>query len=162
MYKELENWLHQAEKDYLNADELTIFKSEMLEWKERLAIYKHLRDYEVVLFQPVAERLQKIYPQENQSRLEQALKHWIAIMRYAAFAMLTNNPEFLQYRILEWLNPVIKTYQLQAIEQELYAILQEVLETLLTEKEKMRLDPFLKQAQDTLLDSSNQLIGENK
>ena len=160
MYKELESWLHKAENDYLTSSELITFKSEVIEWQKRLHTYKHLRDGELSIFQPVADQLQKAYPEEEENRLKEALKHWIAIMRYAAFAMLIDKPEFLQHRLLEWLNPIIETHQLRTIERQVYEILQRTLESNLTEEAVDLIYPFLKLAKETLLE--NELVGEKK
>jgi len=160
MYKELETWLHKAENKYLNAQELKIFKSQILEWKDRLETYKQLRDSELNIFQPVADQLQKAYPDEKETRLREALKHWIAIMRYASFAMLTNDPEFLQYRLLEWLTPLIETQELKTVERKVYEILQKTLENNLTRRGMELISPLLEQAKDTLLEK--ELVGENK
>jgi hypothetical protein len=71
-------------------------------------------------------------------------------MRYCAMAMLLNNPEFLQHRLLEWLSPQIEAYQLEEIESKLYEFLEISLQRLLSQKQLALLQPFLSQAQTTL------------
>jgi hypothetical protein len=154
MHSDIQALWYEAEDHYLQAQEIKLFKHHIDSLGRRLETYKHLRDREIDIFQPVADRLSETFPEVQEALLTRALKHWIATMRYCAMAMLLNNPEFLQHRLLEWLSPQVEAYQLEEIEGNLYEFLEISLQQLLSQEQLALLEPFLSQAQTTLLRSS--------
>jgi hypothetical protein len=150
MHSDIQALWYEAEDHYLQPQEIKVFKHYADSLGQRLETYKHLRDREIDIFQPIADRLSDTFPQVKEELLTRALKHWLAIMRYCAMAMLLNNPEFLQHRLLEWLSPQIEAYQLEEIESKLYEFLEISLQRLLSQKQLALLQPFLSQAQTTL------------
>lgn len=151
MHPDLESLFYKAEENYLQAVEMKLFKHHINSLAQRLQTYEVLRDQEIDIFQPVADRLVEAFAQESTPLLEQALKQWIAILRYAAMAMLLNNPEFLQRRLLEWLTDLVEVQQRQSIEAKLAQLLQDRLREVLTEEQRNLIAPFIDQAQHTLL-----------
>lgn len=143
--------LDEAEHHYLQPQEMVAFKHHVLSITTRLEAYELLRDNEIALFQPVADGLLGVFPQEKQENLERALKHWLSVMRYCAMAMLVNNPEFLRRRLLEWLTDLVQVHQTQAIEMTIYELLQVRLPEYLTSEHLALVQPFLAQAEETLL-----------
>lgn len=151
MHPEIETLLYKAEEQYLKPLEIKLFKHHATSLSQRLETYEMLRDQEIAIFQPVADRLLKSFPQEKQETLEIALKHWLSVLRYCAMAMLLNNQEFLQRRLLEWLTDIVQAHQTQAIEMSLYQLLHASLKELLSEQQLALVQPFLEQAEATLL-----------
>jgi hypothetical protein len=151
MYPEIKILLNQAEQQYLQPQDIETFKHHVLSISTRLEAYELLRDNEVALIQPIADRLLSIFPQEKQENLERALKHWLSVMRYCAIAMLLNNPEFLQRSLLEWLTDIVQVHQTQAIEMAIYELLQVHLPEYLNSEHMALVQPFLTQAEETLL-----------
>ena len=88
MQKDFEHLFYEAEDHYLESSHLQSLKKAAATLKERREIYKILRDREVPMFQFIADSLVEAFPDENMQRLEQALKHWMSVMRYGAMAML--------------------------------------------------------------------------
>ena len=86
-------------------------------------------------------------------RLEQALKHWMSVMRYGAMAMLLNNPDYFRHRLLEWLTDVIHAQEMIVIETYIFENLVKGLEEILTMEKMVILTPFLKQAKMMLLET---------
>ena len=86
-------------------------------------------------------------------RLEQALQHWMSVMRYCAMAMLLNNPDYFRHRLLEWLTDVIHAQEMVEIETHIFENLIQGLEEILTMEQMVILTPFLKQAKITLLET---------
>jgi hypothetical protein len=109
----------------------------------------------VALFQPVADQLLEAFPQEKPERLERAVKLGLTTLRYCAMAMLQNNPEFLRRHLLEWLTDLVKVQQNQAIESTLYSLLQTHLQKHLSSEKLDLIQPFLDQAEQTLLGEDN-------
>jgi hypothetical protein len=158
MHPDLRNLLYDAEIAYLQTSDLKRFRTVVASLQERLAIYECLRDREIEIFQAIADELVQAFPGENPKLLERALKHGLSVMRYCAMAMLINNPEYLQHRLLEWLTDVVKAYQMEAIENHFYELLQASLTQSLSQKQFAVLKPFLEQAKTTL--TSTQIPSE--
>jgi hypothetical protein len=153
MYLELEDIIHQAEEKYLQDENLEVFSSHISSLRERMETYELIREGELEVFQAVANRLLEKFPKEKPVKIEQSLKHWLLITRYCAMAMLLNNPEFLQRRLLEWLTDIVKAHDLQVIENNLVNILLQELRGKLSEKQVGYFKPFVEQAKITLFDS---------
>lgn len=151
MHPELKNLLYEAEEEYLQGEKFQAFNTQISSLSQRLETYELLRDRELAIFQPIVEQISSDFAQENQKTLEHSLKHWVLIMRYCAMAMLVNNPEFLQHRLLEWLTDLVQTYQLQSIEKAIYQLLQTQLSIFLDEQQRILFQPFLEQAKTTLI-----------
>ncbi|NJN75467.1 MAG: phycobilisome protein [Synechococcaceae cyanobacterium RL_1_2] len=159
MHKDLQNFLHRAEDHFLKNPELMMFKYHTERMGQTLVVYELLRDKEIEIFQPVADQLVKKLPEQDSHAIELALKHWLSIMRYCSMAMLLDNPEFLQHRILEWLTDQVAAQNLVAIETELYSLLEAQLVKTLKSEQMQFLRPFLEQARQSILTPS--AIGSN-
>lgn len=151
MHKNFEALTQAAEDHYLRGLEMQAFQLHLASLKDRLELYKLLRDHEIEIFQPIADYIVKTFATEDEKHLEILLKHWIAVMRYGSMAMLLNNPEFLQHRLLEWLSSPIAVHQTQAIERKISSKLRENLGEILTSTQLKLIEPFLNQADTVLL-----------
>ncbi len=151
MQKDFERLFHRAEDHYLIPSEMIALKKHVGLLGKRLETYRYLRDNEVAIFQTVADHLEADFPDEPTQRLEQCLCHWISTLRYSAMAMLLSNPEYLQYRLLEWLTEVVGAHELTAIETRLSALLTDHLQNNLSAESFNLLKPFLEQSQKILL-----------
>lgn len=161
MQSDIQAILYKAEDHYLKKTDIKDFQNSVTSLAQRLETYECLRDQEIAIFQPIADELVKAYPEENPKLLEKAIKHWLSIMRYCAMAMLLNNPEYLQRQILDWLTEMVKAHQMQSIENTIYVLLLSGLEKELSKEQLALMEPFLEQAQKTLLNEeipSNQQI----
>jgi hypothetical protein len=151
MQKDFERLFHRAEDHYLHPLEMVSFHKHLGLLEHRLSTYRYLRDNEGMIFQSVADQLESEFPEAPAAQLEQALLHWISILRYGSMGMLLSNPEYLQYRLLEWLSEVVSAYELQEIEKRISEILVQNLQSVLAEEDFHLLEPFLKQADTTVL-----------
>jgi len=156
MHPEIEALLDQAENRFLKAEEITAFKRQAASLSQRLKIYEFLRDKEESIFQPVANKLQESFPDEKQETLERSLKHWLLVLRYCAMAMLLNDQNFLEQRILDWLSGIFEAHQTQKIEATISNLLQTRIKELLSEQARAILQPFLDQAQSLIIEQVNQ------
>ncbi|GAC1460929.1 MAG: phycobilisome protein [Chamaesiphon sp.] len=154
MHAEIKSLLYEAEAHYLQLDEIETFKHSASSLAQRLETYELVREQELEIFQPVADRLVEAFPQEQQETLERTLKQWLSVLRYCSMAMLLNNQEFLKRRLLEWLTDLVKAHKTQKIEKALYQLLQNQLKELLAQEQLALLQPFLEQAEMTLLRES--------
>ena len=153
MQKDFEHLFYEAEDHYLESSDLQSLKKATATLKERREIYKILRNQEVPMFQSVADSLVEAFPDENMQRLEQALKHWMSVMRYGAMAMLLNNPDYFKHRLLEWLTDMIHAQEMVEIEIHIFENLMQGLEEIFTREQMALLTPFLQQAKMMLLET---------
>ena len=116
MQKDFERLFHRAEDHYLHPLEIISFRKHLGLMQERLNAYRTLLDNETVIFQAIADQLESEFSDAPVAQLQQGLLHWISILRYASMAMVLSNPEYLQYRLLEWLEALVQAHDLLAIE----------------------------------------------
>ena len=164
MQKDFETLFYEAEDHYLPSSDLAILKNNANSLKQRLEIYRRLRDKELEIFQFIADNLLEVFPNENHQRLEKGLKHWISVMRYAAMAMLLNNPDYFRHRLLEWLTDIVQAQDMVTIETHIFENLKHGLEEMLSSQQMELLNPFLEQAKITLLETKSKsetlMVGE--
>jgi hypothetical protein len=151
MHSDFQRFLQDAEDHYLQNTEIADFKQHVNALEQRLQTYEVLRDQELAIWQPIADQLEAACPGAGAQRQEKALQHWIAALRYGAMAMLTNNPEFLQHRLLEWLTDVVKAHQLADLEYQISQLLKARLQEVLSAHQWTLIEPYLTQTQQILV-----------
>ncbi|MEG4286417.1 phycobilisome protein [Microcoleus sp. A006_D1] len=155
MHPEIEALLDQAENRFLKGEELIAFKRQIATLSQRLKIYEFLREKEASIFQPVANKLQETFPDEKEETLERSLKHWLLVLRYSSMAMLLNDRDFLEQRLLDWVSGIVEAHQTQKIEATVCNLLQTRLKELLSEQARAILQPFFDQAKSMIIDQGN-------
>ncbi|MGK7909489.1 MAG: phycobilisome protein [Synechococcus sp.] len=155
MLDQLNILFHAAQDNYLKDSDLDFFETSVENLETRLNLYRQLRESEEKIFQRVALSLREEYPKESPQRLQQALKHWILVLRYCSMAMLIDSPDFLKYRLLEWLPEVIVAHNLQDVEGSLFQLLKRRLKKFLSSEEIELLNPYLMLAKETLLEAAD-------
>ncbi|MGF1604642.1 MAG: phycobilisome protein [Thermosynechococcaceae cyanobacterium] len=149
MHSDFERFLLDAEDHFLQGSEIADFKQHVTSLAQRLQTYELLRDQELKIWQPIADQLAQ--SGENSQKQEKALQHWIAALRYGAMAMLLNNPEFLQHRLLEWLTDIVQAHQLVELEHQLSQLLEASLKDILSAQQWALMQPYLIQTQQILV-----------
>ncbi|MEA5510116.1 phycobilisome protein [Crocosphaera sp. UHCC 0190] len=161
MQKDFEHLFYEAEDHYLQTSDITTLKNQANRLRECLAIYQCLRDQEISIFQSVADSLVEAFPDENSQRLEQALGHWMSVMRYGAMALLLNNPDYFNHRLLEWLTDMVHAQEMVVIETHLFECLKEKLEESFSSIQMALINPFLSQAKTILIEPKSSAKIEN-
>ncbi len=152
MIPELLELIREAEDQYLQEEHLEAFSAHISSLEEKLAVYEILRDREIEIFQPVADKMQEMFPKQNPKQIEISLQHWLLITRYCAMSMMLSNTDFLQHRLLEWMTDIVQAHGLQTMENALYQVLLGELSKTLTQPQLTFLEPFLELAKSTLLE----------
>ena len=155
MHPEIEALLDQAENRFLKGEELIAFKRQVATLAQRLKIYEFLREKEASIFQPVANKLQETFPDEKQETIERSLKHWLLVLRYCGMAMLLNDKQFLEQRLLDWVSGIVEAHQTHKIEATVCNLLQTRLKEMLSEQARAILQPFFDQAQSMIIVQGN-------
>ena len=151
MITDLDSLLYQAEAEYLEQENLDLFKSQMFSLEKRLQVYEIISSQETDVFQYIGNQLFGNFPDESEEKIKRALKHWLMVMRYCGMSMLFANSMYLKQRILEWLPEQITAHELQEIEQSLFSLLTKRLQKNLSSEQFSLLQPYLEQAQAALL-----------
>jgi hypothetical protein len=155
MHPDIEALFDDAESRYLKIEELSVLNQYVDSLPERLEAYRHLRNHEVDIMQPVADELQASLPHVSIENLERSLKTAILLLRHSAMAMLLNDEAFLQKRLLNWVEKTAKVYNTQPVDQVLYPILERKLGQVLTAQQMGFLKPPLALAQQALLNPTS-------
>lgn len=151
MYSEFEGSLHAAEDHYLQPQEIEVFTQQLAFLEVALAIYERLRGQEIEIFQSLANRLQEVIAQEQSLALEQVLLRWMAVLRYAAMAMLLQSSDYLEQHLLAWFATTVDLDSTQRLDQQVSDGLINELKRLLSTEQMSLLQPLLEQAQTRLI-----------
>lgn len=149
MISDIDLILYKAEAEYLEQQDLANFKGQVFALEKRLQIYEIISSKETEVFQSIASRL--VSDPDEPDKIKLALKHWLMVMRYCAMAMLLDNPDYLEYRILEWLSEQVEAYETKAIEQRIFELLQKRYRKVLNSEQLSILQPYLEQTRNALL-----------
>jgi hypothetical protein len=158
MYTELRELLYDAEDHYLQSGEIEKLRENVGSLKEKLAIYKDLRNQEIDVFQAIANELEKKLSPTEIDQLPELIVNWATILRYVAMGMLLNSNEFIHRRILEWINPVIQAHNRVSLDNQVYKLLCLSLKDKLEAKQWQTLQPFLLEVEQTILRSDNAIV----
>ena len=158
MYTELRELLYDAEDHYLQSGEIEKLRENVGSLKEKLAIYKDLRNQEIDVFQAIANELEKELSPTEIEQLPELIVNWATILRYVAMGMLLNSNEFIHRRILEWINPVIQAHNRVSLDNQVYKLLCLSLKDKLEAKQWQTLQPFLLEVEQTILRSDNAIV----
>jgi len=158
MYTELRELLYDAEDHYLQSGEIEKLRENVGSLKEKLAIYKNLRNQEIDVFQAIANELEKKLSPTEIDQLPELIVNWATILRYVAMGMLLNSNEFIHRRILEWINPVIQAHNRVSLDNQVYKLLCLSLKDKLEAKQWQTLQPFLLEVEQTILRSDNAIV----
>lgn len=151
MLVDIDNLLYQAEAKYLGQQDLAKFKSQIFSLENRLQIYEIIRSKETEIFQYIANQLSDSFPEESETKMKRALKHWLIVTRHCGMAMLSDNHLYLQQRVFEWLPEQIEAHKTKKLEQKIFTLLQKRLKKILSAEQFSGLQPFLEQCQNALL-----------
>lgn len=157
MHTELQNLLYAADDHYLSDADLDQFQKTAHSLAERIETYEYIRDRELSILQPAADYLSEEFPNTDSKILERAVVHWLSILRYGSMAMLCDNIEFLNQRILEWMPDLLEVYQLRDIEIAFYRLLQVQIKSTLSPTQIDLIKPYLEEAYGVLLRSKSTL-----
>ncbi|MGB8701409.1 MAG: hypothetical protein WCD18_18500, partial [Thermosynechococcaceae cyanobacterium] len=143
---------------YLSDADLNNFQQNIKDLANRVAAYESLRDRELAIVQPAADYLAEEFPSTDSRQLERVIKHWLTIFRYAAMAMVLQDSEFLNSRVLEWLPDLAQAYQIRDIELKFYRLLQVQLKSSLSEEHLVLIQPYLEEGYKILLNGKPSLV----
>lgn len=137
----------EAEHRYLKPEELQLIGHYVGSITDRIHAYRALRDRELDLIQQAADQLQFDLPDAELAVLERAIKNGMLILRHCGMAMLLNDPNFVQSRLLDWLKDSIELHQAQGADAAFFELMKQQLRLSLAPQQMALLEPFLNQAE---------------
>jgi len=148
----LDALFESPDKRYLDANDLSILSQYVSSIPERVRVYRTVRDQQVTIMQAVADTLQQ---QTNQPEdlVERSIRNGLMVLRYVAMAMLLDDQGFIEERLRGWLPEIVKAYETQAIDRQLFQLLEQKLAAVLTQPQLHLMKPMLDQAQAIMLDT---------
>ncbi|MGR3278945.1 hypothetical protein ACSYAD_28180 [Acaryochloris marina NIES-2412] len=154
MQSNFEDYLRAAEDHYLQTPEMNGFKQQVDALQDRLALYETLRDQELIIFQAIADQLNNETFSNSQSDQEKVFTHWMSLLRYSAMAMLTDQPQTLTIQ-LSWLKDVVGGSEFAILNEKTSELLHQCLSSVLSQDQLTLLEPFLQEANNTLVGQSS-------
>ena len=148
----LDTLFDAPDKHYLDANDLSTLSQYVSSIPERMAVYRTLRDQEIAIMQPIADALQQ-QGGHAEPLVERSVRNGLMVLRYAAMAMLLDDDAFVADRLQGWLPEMVKAYETQAVDQQLFQLLNRQLSKLFTPAQVNLLKPSLEQAQSLMLDT---------
>ncbi|MBE9136078.1 hypothetical protein IQ254_02480 [Nodosilinea sp. LEGE 07088] len=148
----LDTLFDAPDKKYLNASDLSILSQYVSSIPERMAVYRTLRDQEVAIMQPIADVLQQ-QGGHPEPMVERSVRNGLMVLRYVAMAMLLDDDSFVEERLQGWLPEMIKAYDTQAIDQQLFQLLEKQLSKVFSPAQLNLLKPSLEKAQGLMLNT---------
>ena len=102
--------------------------------------------------QAVADTLQQ---QTNQPEalIERSIRNGLMVLRYVAMAMLLDDQSFVEERLRGWLPELVKAYETQTLDRQLFQLLEQKLASMLNQPQMRLVKPMLDQAQAIMLDT---------
>ncbi|HTL89905.1 MAG TPA: hypothetical protein VL134_10925, partial [Leptolyngbya sp.] len=117
----------EAENLYLKPEELQAVGQYVGSIAERTAAYRALRDQELNIMQQAAEQLQREMPSVEDAALERAIKNGMLVLRHCGMAMLIDDANLVQKRLLSWLKDSIELHQAQGVDAALFRLMKQQL-----------------------------------
>jgi hypothetical protein len=140
------------DKKYLDAGDLSILSQYVSSIPERMAVYRTLRDQEIAIMQPIADVLQQ-QGGHSEPMVERSVRNGLMVLRYVAMAMLLDDDNFVEDRLQGWLPEMVKAYETQTIDQQLFQLLDKQLGKVFSPAQFNLLKPSLEKAQGLMLNT---------
>lgn len=151
MTQPIEALLIEAEGKYLTAEALDSLKTYVKGWPERRSVYQHLRSKERALVAATLQDLDQEMPALPPRVRELCQRDLVLALRHCAMAMLIQEEELLQERLIEGLEDQVRLYDLQETYTTLYRLLQQTLKHQLPPSHLELIRPYITQAQVALI-----------
>jgi Phycobilisome protein len=148
MLTQLNKLTREVDGRYATDSELTFMVELVNSYKDRLSAYRKLQAAEGVIMQQVKSRLRAIDPSILMSGKvdisKKCERDMTFVFRYSTLALLMNDPEMLQERVLFWLQTVTRSFKDHRRHCDVtYKVMQEVVKQYLTPTEANLFCPIL-------------------
>lgn len=145
-----------AETDgrFANDSELTFFQDYLKTARLRFSLYQKLQSLEPKIVQEVLHQLKARDPNWFKSGNVDLTAKWqrdtVRTLRYAATALLVDDPEIFKERMLLWFQSIMKSFKAEQSCEATYQVMQSVFRSVLTAEEAALFCPLLEMSRCTL------------
>lgn len=100
IYSDIDQLFQVQGQPPLRPSELDVLQDCVASLERRLDVYEALRNQEVTLYEALADQLREYSPLASETAVEGVVMTWLAVLRHCASAMLLDNPQSLEKRLL--------------------------------------------------------------
>jgi hypothetical protein len=154
MLQQIEELCMTADGRYAADSELVFFQTYLKTARLRFSLYQKLQKLEPKLVQQVLEKLRAIDPNMLKSGDSDLTAKWqrdtVRTLRYAATALLTDDPYIFEERLLLWFQTIMKSFKAERSCEATYQAMQSVYREALTPEEADLFCPLLEMTRCTL------------
>lgn len=153
----IEGIFDQAENAYLKPDELQQIGQYVASIADRISTYQAVRDRELDLIQQAADELCLDMPNLNVAVLERTVKNGMLALRHCAMAMLLNDADPMQTRLLSWLKNSIELHK-EGSDAAFFRLLKQQLSCSLNAQQMSLLEPFLNLVESVISTQEEEML----
>jgi Phycobilisome protein len=154
MFTNLERLSVEVDGRYATPEELDFLKSYFQTFKYRISAYQKIKKNESVIINQIQEKLEKINPDIFIQGSLNLKSKWrldtIRVLRYSAMALLIDDPEYLQQRLLIWFSTILQAFKVQDLTQLTCQTMSNVIKGYLTPEENNLFLPLIELNSNTL------------
>lgn len=147
MISQINSLQREIDGRYASDRELQFFWDYSRSFNLRLQTYIKLQGMEPELLQRVQTKMKRLDPSLFLDGQQDLTPKWkqdtLRVLRYSAVAMLLNDGDFLQERLLYWMQTVMKAFGVETSCEVTYRVMQDVIRERLTVAEANLLCPIL-------------------
>ena len=157
MLQQLEQLCMDTDGRYATDAELMFFQNYLKTARLRFLLYQKLQKLEPQLIQKVLAQLKTTNPDLLKMGNTDLTAKWqrdtVRTLRYAATALLTDDPDIFKDRMLIWFQSIMKSFKAERSCEETYQIIQTVVRQALTPEEAELFCPLLEMSRTVLGES---------
>lgn len=154
MFTNLERLSVEVDGRYATPEELAFLKFYFQTFKYRISAYQKIQKNESVIMNQIQEKLEKINPNIFLQGSVNLKSKWrsdtIRVLRYSAMALLIDDPEYLQQRLLIWFSTILQAFKVQDLTQLTCQTMTDVIKNYLTPEENNLFLPLIQLNSNTL------------
>ena len=154
MLKQLTELCANTDGRYASDSELVFFQDYLKTARLRFSLYQKIQNLEPKLIQQVLANLKEKDPNLLKSGGTDVTAKWqrdtVRVLRYAATALLIDDPEIFKETMLLWFQTVMKSFKAEQSCEATYESLQSVVQSALTPDEAALFCPLLEMSRCTL------------
>lgn len=154
MLTRVQKLLNQTDGRYASDQELYFFQSYLSTAPLRFKIYQKIQKSETIIISDLLKELNTYHPAiliiNNQDLTAKWQRDTVRVLRYAAAALLLDDPEAFKDKMLMWFQTIMKAFGAQRSCEVTYTTLQQVLKQHLAPEEVQLILPLIELSKTTL------------
>lgn len=139
----LEQNIVEADGRYLDTQELSVFEQYVQSYEARLQAYQNISESSDTIVLQALRKLARLHPTLIQKHGQRCRYDMSEVLRYTALAVLRDDPEFFQNKIIFWLDTVLRAHKKQAQCISAYQYLQEAISEALPANQTEMVRPYI-------------------